>query len=174
METEFYSLIMYCIPALLTGLIAHLFFKEYTNNESKRRHYILHKSLQKEVLPVKLQAYERLALVLERMAPNKLLIRIQPISQRKEDYEQLLIQNIEQEFEHNLAQQIYLSEECWNIILTAKNTTIQFIRNCDISNSSESADKFRELVLTKSMDTPSPSNVALAYLKNEVSNLLTY
>ena len=105
---------------------------------------------------------------------NNLLIRIQPISQRKEDYEQLLIQNIEQEFEHNLAQQIYLSEECWNIILTAKNTTIQFIRNCDISNNSSTADKFRELVLTKSMDTSSPSNAALAYLKNEVSHLLTY
>jgi len=94
--------------------------------------------------------------------------------QRKEDYEQLLIQNIEQEFEHNLAQQIYLSEECWNIILTAKNTTIQFIRNCDISNSSTNADQFRELVLTKSMDMQAPSYAALAYLKNEVSKLLTY
>jgi hypothetical protein len=174
MENEFYSLVMYCIPALLTGTIAYLFFKENLANENKRRHYILHKSLQKEVLPVKLQAYERLALVLERMTPNSLLIRIKPISQRKEDYEQLLIQNIEQEFEHNLAQQIYLSEECWNIILTAKNTTIQFIRNCDISNTTSNADKFRELVLTKSMDTPAPSNAALAYLKNEVSNLLTY
>ena len=37
METEFYSLIMYCIPALITGAIAYLFFKEYTNNENKRR-----------------------------------------------------------------------------------------------------------------------------------------
>ena len=108
------------------------------------------------------------------MTPNNLLIRIQPISQRKQDYEQLLIQTIEQEFEHNLAQQIYVSEECWNIILTAKNTTIQFIRNSDLSNESTTADKFRELVLTKSMDRPSPSTVALAYLKNEVSNLLTY
>ena len=126
------------------------------------------------MLPVKLQAYERLALVLERMTPNNLLIRIRPISQRKHDYEQLLIQTIEQEFEHNLAQQIYVTEECWNIILTAKNTTIQFIRNCDLSNESTTADKFRELVLTKSMDTPAPSTAALAYLKNEVSNLLTY
>jgi len=174
METEFYSLIMYCIPALITGAIAYLFFREYTNNETKRRHYILHKSLQKEVLPVKLQAYERLALVLERMAPNNLLIRIQPISQRKEDYEQLLIQNIEQEFEHNLAQQIYLSDECWNIIVTAKNTTIQLIRTCDSSNSTTTADKFRELILTKSLDSPSASSTALAYLKNEVHNLLTY
>jgi len=115
-----------------------------------------------------------LTLFLERMAPNNLLIRIQPISQRKEDYEQLLIQNIEQEFEHNLAQQIYLTDECWNIIVTAKNTTIQRIRNCDISNASITADKFRELILTKSMDTPSASSAALAYLKNEVSDLLTY
>ena len=51
MEIESYSLIVYCIPALITGVIAYLFFKEYTNNETKRRHYSLHKSLQKEVLP---------------------------------------------------------------------------------------------------------------------------
>jgi len=174
MKTELFSLMMYCIPAVLTGAIAYLFFKEYTNNENKRRHYILHKSLQKEILPVKLQAYERLTLFLERMAPNNLLIRIHPISQRKEDYEQLLIQNIEQEFEHNLAQQIYLTDECWNIIVTAKNTTIQLIRTCDSSNSTTTADKFRELILTKSLDSPSASSTALAYLKNEVHNLLTY
>ena len=174
MKTELFSLMMYCIPAVLTGAIAYLFFKEYTNNENKRRHYILHKSLQKEILPVKLQAYERLTLFLERMAPNNLLIRIQPISQRKENYEQLLIQNIEQEFEHNLAQQIYLTDECWNIIVTAKNTTIQQIRTCDSSNSTTTADKFRELILTKSLDSPSASSAALAYLKNEVHNLLTY
>lgn len=108
------------------------------------------------------------------MAPNNLLIRIHPISQRKEDYEQLLIQNIEQEFEHNLAQQIYLTDECWNIIVTAKNTTIQLIRTCDSSNSTTTADKFRELILTKSLDSPSASSTALAYLKNEVHNLLTY
>ena len=174
MKTELFSLMMYCIPAVLTGAIAYLFFKEYTNNENKRRHYILHKSLQKEILPVKLQAYERLTLFLERMAPNNLLIRIQPISQRKENYEQLLIQNIEQEFEHNLAQQIYLTDECWNIIVTSKNTTIQQIRTCDSSNSTTTADKFRELILTKSLDSPSASRAALAYLKNEVHNLLTY
>ena len=174
MKTELFSLMMYCIPAVLTGAIAYLFFKEYTNNENKRRHYILHKSLQKEILPVKLQAYERLTLFLERMAPNNLLIRIQPISQRKENYEQLLIQNIEQEFEHNLAQQIYLTDECWNIIITAKNTTIQLIRTCDSSNTTTTADQFRELILTKSLDSPSASSAALAYLKNEVHNLLTY
>ena len=134
-----------------------IYFLENTPiTKTKRRHYILHKSLQKEVLPVKLQAYERLTLVLERMAPNNLLIRIHPISQRKEDYEQLFIQNIEQEFEHNLAQQIYLSDECWNIILTAKNTTIQLIRTCDSShNSTTTLISFANSVLTKSLDSPS-------------------
>ena len=106
------------------------------------------------------------------MTPTNLLIRIQPISTKKEDYEQLLIQTIEQEFEHNLSQQIYLSEDCWNVILTAKNTTIQTIRNCDFSNTTKTADKFRELVLTKSIDNPSPSSIALAYLKNEVNKLI--
>jgi hypothetical protein len=171
MEIEFYSLVMYCIPALLTGLIAYLFFKEYTNNENKRRHYILHKSLQKEVLPVKLQAYERLALVLERMTPNSLLIRIKPISQRKEDYEQLLIQNIEQEFEHNLAQQIYVTDDCWSVINTSKNGVIKIIRKANLDNKITTADKLREAILTNMVEKPSPTLIALSYIRNEVSKL---
>ncbi|MDA8848098.1 hypothetical protein N9I53_03995, partial [Flavobacteriaceae bacterium] len=109
---------------------------------------------------------------LERMTLTSLLIRVQPISTKKEDYQQLLIKTIKQEFEHNLSQQIYISNDCWNVILTAKNTTIQSIRNYDILNTTKTADKFRELVLTKSIDKPSPSSVALAYLKNEVSKLI--
>ena len=72
---------------------------------------------------------------------------------------------------HNMLQQIYVSEECWNIILTAKNSNIQYIRNCDTSNNTLTADKFRELVLTMTINDTSSSGVALSYLKNEVSKL---
>lgn len=160
--------------ALLSLIIIYKFFKDYLNTQKKKLFLSRNTAVNSDILPIKLQAYERLTLFLERMTPTKLLIRIQPISQRKEDYEHLLIQTIEQEFEHNLSQQIYLSEECWNVILTAKNTTIQFIRNADLGNKTQTADKFRELVLTKFIDTPSPSSVALAYLKNEVSKLSSF
>ncbi len=91
--------------------------------------------------PYDLQAYERMALFLERITPSNLLIRISPISSNKEDYETLLIQNIEQEFEHNLSQQIYVSDKCWSIINAAKNATIQLIRKASLLEKTDTANK---------------------------------
>tara|TARA_B110000238_G_scaffold173462_1_gene192540 strand:+ start:502 stop:1020 length:519 start_codon:yes stop_codon:yes gene_type:complete len=160
------------VLALLALIIVYKFFKDYLINQNKKHYFYRNNSIKSDILAVKLQAYERLTLFLERMTPTSLLIRVQPISTKKEDYEQLLIKTIEQEFEHNLSQQIYLSKDCWNVILTAKNTTIQSIINYDILNTTKTADKFRELILTKSIDSPSPTSVALAYLKNEASKLI--
>jgi hypothetical protein len=162
---------LFAIPSLITGLIAYYFFKEHTKNEDGRRRYLLHKDMQINALPTRLQAYERMALFLERISPAKLLIRVAPVSSDKDSYESLIIQNIEQEFEHNLSQQIYVSEKCWNIINTAKNATIQLIRKASLLEKTDTANKLREVVLTEMMERRSPSDAALSFLKEEVGQL---
>ena len=62
-----------------------------------------------------------------------------------------------------------MSDECWTIIVAAKNTTIQMIRRANMSERVDSADKLREVILNDLMDKQTPSNAALAYIKNEVS-----
>ena len=99
------------------------------------------------------------------------MIRITPISNDKNDYENLVIAHIEQEFEHNLTQQIYISDECWSIITTAKNATIQMIRKANRTEGIDNADQIRELLLNNLLEKQSPSNAALAFIKNEVSQL---
>ncbi|EDP95797.1 hypothetical protein U8527_11790 [Kordia algicida OT-1] len=172
MEEKIFELLSYTIPAIITGGIAYFFFREHMTNEDKRRRYLLHKDAQKDALPLRLQAYERLSLFLERITPAKLLIRVSPNSSNKEDYERLLIMSIEQEFDHNLSQQIYMSDQCWNIIIASKNTTIQLIRKAGLSEKVTSADKLREVILTEMMEQESPSNAALAFIKKEVGDLL--
>lgn len=169
--SQLLQLLFYTIPALITGVIAFLFFSKHTDNEDGRRRYLLHKDSQKHAMPLRLQAYERLVLFLERTNPAKLLIRIAPHSQDKHAYEEYLVAQIEQEYEHNLTQQIYISAESWDIITTAKNATIQLIRKSNMSEKVDSADKLREVMLTDLFDKQSPSSVAVAYLKNEVSQL---
>ncbi|WNH12143.1 hypothetical protein [Thalassobellus suaedae] len=165
------DLFLFAIPSLITGIIAYYFFKEHTKNEDGRRRFLLKKDMQVNAMPLRLQAYERMALFLERLSPSKLLIRIQPISSNKEDYVNLLTQSIEQEFEHNLSQQIYVSERCWNIITTAKNATIQLIRKASLSDKTDTANKLREVVLTEMMERHSPSDAALSFIKDEVSEM---
>lgn len=172
MDTEkLFDLFLYAIPALITGGIAYYFFKQHIENEFNLRKFNLRKDLQKEAFPIRLQAYERMALFLERISPSKLLIRINPTSSNKEDYEALLIATIEQEFEHNLSQQIYVTDQCWSIINAAKNATIQLIRKASLLEKTKTANKLREVILTDLMDKQPPSNAALSFIKNEVSEM---
>jgi hypothetical protein len=172
METQrILDLFLFAIPALITGIIAYYFFKEHTKNEDGRRRYLLKKDMQVNAMPLRLQAYERMALFLERVTPSKLLIRIAPISSNKGDYEALLIQSIEQEFEHNLSQQIYVSDKCWSIITAAKNATIQLIRKASLSEKTDTANKLREVILTEMMERQAPSDAALSFIKDEVSEI---
>lgn len=166
------ELLFYTLPALITGGVAYYFFNMFTQNEQNRRRFELMKENQKDALPLRLQAYERMTLFLERIDPTKLLIRISPISTDKNDYANFVIAQIEQEYEHNLSQQIYMSDDCWTIITTAKNSTIQMLRKTAINDTVADADKFRESVLSDLFEKPTPSSAALAYLKNEVKQFL--
>ena len=166
--TKLIELLSYTLPAVITGVVAYYFFDLHTKNEEGRRRYLLNKEAQKDALPIRLQAFERMTLFLERINLAKLLIRITPISEDKNDYENYVIAQIEQEFEHNLTQQIYMSDECWTIIITAKNATIQMIRKANLSDRVDNANKLREVILSDLMEKQSPSNTALAYIKNEV------
>ena len=172
MDTErVIDLFLYTIPSIVTGLIAYYFFKEHIKNEDGRRRFLLKKDMQVNALPLRLQAYERLTLFLERITPSKILIRISPKSSNKESYESLLILTIEQEFEHNLSQQIYVSDRCWSITIAAKNATIQLIRKASLLEKTDTADKLREVILTEMMERRPPSDAALSFIREEVSDL---
>ncbi len=165
-----FQLFAYLLPAVVTGAIAFYFFRLHTNNEEGRRRFLLHKDTQQNTLPIRLQAYERMALFLERISIPSLVVRVAPKSADKNDYENLLIRTIEKEFEHNLSQQIYLSDDCWNIIKAAKSATIRMIRKAAMSET-DSADKLREDVLNETMDKQSPSATALSFVKREIGGL---
>lgn len=165
------ELFSYTLPSLITGGVAYYLFQSYFKDQQNTRKWLLQKETVKDALPLRLQAYERMTLYMERISLTKLLIRITPISNDKFDYENYVIAQIEQEFEHNLTQQIYMSAECWTIITTSKNATIQIIRKASMSEKVTSADKLREVILSDLMDKLAPSSVALDFIKSEVSEM---
>jgi hypothetical protein len=170
-STRLLELAFYTFPAIITGLVAYYLFNSYFKEQQNTRRWLLQKESKKEILPLRLQAYERLALFLERINPSQLLVRISPISENKNEYANYLIAQIEQEFEHNLAQQIYISEECWTAITASKNTTIQILLSAAKNEEISKANQLRESILKNLLEKQSPSSIALAFLKNEVSQL---
>lgn len=170
-EDSILQMLFYLLPAVVVGVIAFYFFSLHTRNEEHRRRFLLHKEAQKHALPLRLQAYERMALFLERIAPGNLLVRIKPSGSDKDNYTNLLIKSIEQEFEHNLAQQIYISDECWNVIKASKNATINNIRKTCGKEDITTANELRQHIANSLVEQQPPSETGLAYIKNEVKNL---
>lgn len=165
------EIIAFTIPSLITGGVAYFLFNAHFKDQQNTRRWLLQKDTQGAVLPLRLQAYERMTLFMERINPSQLMVRITPISDDKNEYQNYVIAQIEQEFEHNLAQQIYVTEECWSIILAAKNATIQMVRLAAKKETVTNADTLRETILTDLLAKTSPSNAAISYLKNEVGQL---
>ena len=170
-STRIIELISYTLPTIIMAFVAYSFFDLYTKNENAKRKYLLQKDTKPDSLALRLQAYERMTLFLERINPSQLLVRITPISEDKNDYQNFVIAQIEQEYEHNLAQQIYVSEECWSTITTAKNATIQMILLATKNEKIVDANQLREVILRDLLEKQSPSSAALAFIKNEVNQL---
>ncbi len=166
------ELAFYTLPALITGGVAYFLFNSYFKDQQNTRRWLVQRENQKQALPLRLQAYERLALLLERINLTKLLIRVAPISDDKIDYQNFLIQHIEQEFDHNLTQQIYISDDCWLMLLTSKNAIIQNIRKTALRTDVTSANNLRETLLSNQLEAESSTTIALGYLKNEVTQIL--
>lgn len=171
MGEEFFGLFIYCIPAVVTAAIAFFFFREYSKHESRRTNSFANQAIQKEVLVAKLQAYERLTLFLERSSAQQLLTRVAPIAPLAAAYKDLLIATIKQEYEHNLAQQIYVSEPCWHLLFAAKDNSLQIISSFKAEKDAN-AETLRPLLLAALSQSELSPKKALKFLKEEVSILL--
>ncbi|MBU3012467.1 hypothetical protein KO506_13725 [Polaribacter vadi] len=170
MEDKILESIAYILPAAVTGFVAYYMFNGFLKQQNTEKKLAIMAEKKKESLPIKLQAYERMLLFCERINPVKMLVRIKPISENTSDYLQLLIANIDQEFEHNLVQQIYISDEAWTAIIATKRAIINKLQQA--AETSNSANDFRENVLIDYSKTLPPTDTAISFIKSEVKKLL--
>lgn len=103
----------------------YLLIQRFLQREEEMRYLELRKMNQQIATPARLQAYERLALFLERIHPKSLIIRMHPQENISAmEYKNVLQQSVQQEFDHNISQQIYVSRELWETIEAAKNQVV--------------------------------------------------
>jgi len=170
MEDKIFEALAYAIPSIVTGAVAYFIFSGFVKQGTQEKKLEMLAEKKKDSLPIRLQAYERMLLFCERINPVKLLLRVKPIGNNTQDYLQLLIANIEQEYDHNMVQQLYITDECWNVIIASKAAVMNTLKQ--IANTSESAGDFRENVLLEYSKKEPQTDTAVAFLKNEVKKML--
>ena len=168
-----FDLAKIAVPAFLVYLTArellsrHLAAVERLHLQQNRQ------SRAADILPLRLQAYERLSLFCERIALPSLILRLQEPQQSAAELKLSLYLAIQQEYEHNISQQVYMSQQLWDIIRQARDNSLQAIEA--VSDIVDPDLPGRELARAL-LDQAAPSSnlglsMALAAIKKEASTL---
>lgn len=158
------------LPASVVLYAVYLMVKSFIIKEIEMKKLEVRSRSIEITLPVRLQAYERITLFLERISPQNLLIRLSDPGYRARDFQKILLDEIRNEYNHNVSQQVYMSEEVWSQVKNAKEDLIMLINEAAGTMSADSnavdlSKRIFEKALEKKMDM---IGHALSDLKKEI------
>ncbi|MEW6469319.1 MAG: hypothetical protein AB1458_10355 [Bacteroidota bacterium] len=159
------------VPSLAIFATSYFMMKSFIENETRRRQQEIKFGNKELITPVRLQAYERVVLFLERISPNSLVMRVFKNGMSGKLLQAELIKSIRGEYEHNMSQQVYMSNQAWELVKTAKEETIKLI-NIAGSNVPDTASglEFANAVIDIAGQLKKlPTQVAIEALKLELS-----
>lgn len=169
------EILKYALPlVILSATVIYLFYS-FMKRDQQIRLIESKVLLSKDALLIRLQAYERLTLLCERIHPASLINRVIQPSMSAKELQYALVATMQAELEHNFAQQLYVSADAWNLIVSAKNEVAKMINLMGNNLSAETtARQFSEMIILgiENSGQTLPSQIALAFLKSEAKELL--
>ncbi|MBT3423592.1 MAG: hypothetical protein HOD63_12985 [Bacteroidetes bacterium] len=166
------ELLKIVLPAVIVFFTAFYLIKFFLKNETDKK-YIENKALvNKETILLRLQAYERLVLFLERMSPSAMVMRMNKNNLSAADFHLQLLSTVRSEFEHNLAQQLYISNESWQMLVNAKEEVIKQLNLAkEKMSDTETAVVLTKTIIANSNSVRSLLVATIAMLKKEAAQL---
>jgi hypothetical protein len=159
------------LPAALVLYAMYLGVKVMIAKELAQKEMEIRQKSIEITLPARLQAYERMSLFLERISANNLVVRVNQTGMNAREFHQILLKEIRDEYNHNVSQQVYMSEEVWQAIKAAKEELIIGINAAseglpDDASSLDLAKNLFDFMMNKEID---PIEQSLSLLKAEIS-----
>jgi hypothetical protein len=167
------DLVKILVPASVVLYAVYLMVRSFIIKEIELKKLEVRSRSLETVLPVRLQAYERMTLFLERTAPQNLLIRLNTPGLTARDFQKMLLDEVRNEYNHNVSQQVYIGEGVWSLIKNAKEDLTMLINEASQQVPAEGtsidlAKRIFELALEKKVD---PIGHALSELKREIQQI---
>ncbi len=164
------DLIKVILPAGLVLWAMYLIVSSFIKKDLVEKELAIKAETTKTLLPIRLQAYERMTLFLERISPNNLLIRLNGRTSNVVEFQQLMLAEIREEFSHNLSQQVYMSDEAWTVVKNAMNETVALVNLsarelAPNAPALELSKRIFEVIMEKNVN---PSDEALRVIKQEI------
>ena len=171
--TALIEIIKISVPALVVFITVRAILKTYLDKRYQSELLEFRKSQRSTTLPLQLQAYERLSLFCERIELPNMLLRIRPEGKTNAQLRVELMLTIQQEYEHNITQQVYVSDSLWQIIRAAKEDAINTVSLAaeQVEPKSEASKLTETIFSILSQRGGSGPDTALKAIKKEASIL---
>ena len=168
------EILKYCVPALCVLLATWLVMHKFYKSEAEKRLWELKRLSQKEISPLRMRAYERLSLLLERTTPEHLLIELNLGEMTILEVQQHLMRTIRMEYDHNLSQQVYVSDQVWDTIIAAREQMVAFINTMaqQMPPESTALDFAKVLITAYRSNGQTANDQAMQMLRTEARSLL--
>jgi len=155
------SLLTFGLYLTITSIAKNYFEKQQWDN--RRRNSEL-------IVPLRLQAYERMCLFLERITPDNLVVRLSGAAENAAEFHHMLLKEIREEYNHNLAQQLYMSHAAWGNIKKAMHDTVALInRAAEKAGKDASPTEMGRQIFQLIMENDEQATEkALKFLKEEI------
>jgi hypothetical protein len=160
------------VPAGLVLYAMFLMVKSFLNKELEKKMLEIRGKSIEAVLPNRLQAYERMCLFLERISPNSLILRLNIGEFTSQEFQHIILNEIREEYNHNVSQQVYMSNEVWELIKSAKEELVTIVNDSAerVGKEATSIDLSKQIL---EIVHSRPDNIAHALIevKNEISQV---
>jgi guanylate kinase len=171
---DFTQLVFFLAPALLVAISVYIVLQKMLKNDEMQRNFILMKTSRQATVTMRLQACERLILFLERISPASLVVRSHQQNMDSQDFHVLLLSIVREEFEHNLSQQLYVSNDAWETVRAAKESIIMHINESATKTNAENSSLELARLIVESYAGDGKGNLiqaAINTVKNEAKKI---
>ena len=167
------EILKYTLPALIVFFTVYVVLRQMFKSQENERKLEVVLENQRLITPVKLQAYERLVLFLERISLESLIMRINRPGMTVQLLHQEMLAAIRAEYEHNLSQQIYISAPAWEVVKNARANMLKIINTMyEKFKPGDPALEYSKSLMEELVDMEKqPTQAAIEYLKGEVKRV---
>ncbi|MDB5143159.1 MAG: hypothetical protein JWQ66_1872 [Mucilaginibacter sp.] len=173
-----YNYLLEILKLVLAGVgvvyVAFYLLKPYLDKSEHLQLMELKKTISSQTLPLRLQAYERIVLFVERVNPANMLIRLSGTGASAAELHAVVVSEIRNEFQHNISQQIYVSDRAWTLVKRVKDDTLSVVTNAvkALPVDATGLDLSKTILAHLSHLEDNPYDIALKIIREDMEGIL--
>jgi len=168
-----FDILKFTMAGIATVYVAFYLIKPHLDKSESIQLIELKKTISNQTLPLRLQAYERIVLFIERVNPASMLVRLHSTGLSAAELHSIVANEIRNEFQHNITQQIYVSDRAWTVVTRVKDDTLSVVTNAvkALPETATGLDLSKTVLAHLSHLQNNPYDIALKIVKEDMEAL---